>query len=222
MLNNWPFFIVIIILMSECQPETNVRPDGCASLSSSDRALNYTTKHEDCDSKIGTFKKSHGYTGSRWFRFEGAAGDNMALTCPYETDRCNTYATGWLNGGLPNVKEGPVTRQVCFYGSRARVRRARTCCEWAINVQVRNCGSYYVYNLTTTPGGECNLRYCGNNDYNAYGWLPGKPSIDPSYNLIRIVIIILVTVVTIIMIIIMIIITLVYLRQKVSRNTFSN
>ena len=156
--------------MSECQPETNVRPDGYASLSSSDRALNYTTRHEDCDSKIGTFKKSHDYTGSRWFRFEGAAGDNMATRCPRKTGRCKAYATGWLNGGLPNIAEGQVTRQVCFYGTKTRYLGTRpNCCEWAINVQVRNCGSYYVYNLTTTPGGACNLRYCGNNDYNAYG-----------------------------------------------------
>ena len=158
--------------MSECQPESNARPDGYVSLSSSNRALNYTTRHDaihkDCDNRIGTFK-SHGHTGSRWFRFEGAAGDNMATACPYRTGRCNTYATGWLNGGLPNIAEKQVTRQVCFYGSRRRKNSENNCCEWAINVQVRNCGSYYVYNLTTTPGGECNLRYCGNNDYNAYG-----------------------------------------------------
>ena len=215
MLSNWPFFIPIFLfiyfLMSECQSETNV-PNGYVSLRSRDRALNYSHTSHQCDNGIGP----------GWFRFEGAAGDNIATTCPYRTNRCNTYATGWLNGGLPNIADGQVTRQVCFYGSKRRKPRENHCCEWTTNVQVRNCGSYYVYNLPPTPRGECNLRYCGNNDYNAYGWLPGKPSINPSYNLIRIIIIILVTVVTIIMIIIMIIITLVYLRQKVSRNTFSN
>ena len=155
--------------MPECQSETNVPNHGYVSLRSRDRALNYSHTSHQCDKGIGTVGKSSASTGSRWFRFEGAAGDNMATTCPYRTDRCNTYATGWLNGGLPNIDKGQVTRQVCFYGSKRRKPRENNCCEWAINVQVRNCGSYYVYNLTTTPGDECNLRYCGNNDYNAYG-----------------------------------------------------
>ncbi|XP_073252197.1 uncharacterized protein [Porites lutea] len=146
------------ILVTECQSETNV-PNGYVSLRSRDRALNYSHTSHQCDNGIGP----------GWFRFEGAAGDNMATTCPYRTNRCNTYATGWLNGGLPNIADGQVTRQVCFYGSKRRKPRENNCCEWTTNVQVRNCGSYYVYNLITTPGGECNLRYCGNNDYNAYG-----------------------------------------------------
>ena len=88
--------------------------------------------------------------GSGWFRFQGAAGTRMATSCPPEY-RCNTNAPGWLNGGHPSVADGQVTRQVCFNWNRL-------CCHGTINVQVRNCGSYYVYYLRDYGG---TTRYCG-------------------------------------------------------------
>ena len=67
-------------------------------------------------------------------------------------NRCNTRATGWLNGNHPTVADGQVTRQVCFHWSS-------NCCYWLTNIQVRNCGEYFVYLLSGTPA--CSLRYCG-------------------------------------------------------------
>ncbi|CAH3188038.1 unnamed protein product [Porites lobata] len=75
-------------------------------------------------------------------------------SCP-PTDRCNTAATGWLNGGHPTVADGQVNRTVCFHYVTSG------CCEWSTNIKVRNCGSYYVYYLSGTP--TCNLGYCGTN-----------------------------------------------------------
>jgi hypothetical protein len=34
-------------------------------------------------------------------------------------------------------------------------------CNWNANVQVVNCGEFYLYNLPNTP--VCSLRYCGKN-----------------------------------------------------------
>ena len=82
---------------------------------------------------------------------EGSAGTRMPTSCP-PTYRCNTDATGWLNGGHPTVADGQVGRQVCFHYSG-------NCCLWSTNIKVRNCGSYYVYYLSGTP--TCALRYCG-------------------------------------------------------------
>ena len=132
--------IIIVIIsffpISECQ--------NYGSLNSGDRQITYTTIRGYCDNGIGP----------GWFRFEGSAGTRMPTACP-PYNRCGTSATGWMNGGHPTVADGQVTRTVCFqWGS---------CCNWSTNIKVRNCGSYYVYYLSGTPGGHCDLRYCGTN-----------------------------------------------------------
>ena len=130
-------FFSYIFPISECQ--------NYGSLNSGDRKITYTTRGYNCDSGIGP----------GWFRFEGSAGTRMPTSCPPEY-RCNTYATGWLNGGHPTVADGQVSRTVCFHWNGK-------CCDWSTNIKVRNCGSYYVYYLSGTPGGSCSLRYCGTN-----------------------------------------------------------
>lgn len=80
-----------------------------------------------CDDKLGP----------NWFRFQGDIGTRMPTSCvPHKT--CGTSRPGWLKGGHPRVADGKVTRKVCF-------RTARACCELFKYIQVRNCGSYYVY-----------------------------------------------------------------------------
>ena len=87
-----------------------------------------------------------------WHRFEAATGTKMPTSC-VPSNRCNTHATGWLNGDHPTVAEGLVTRQVCF--------SYYDCCSWSINIQVRNCGDFYIYNfMGTPPEHPCHLRYC--------------------------------------------------------------
>ena len=118
---------------SECQ--------NYQSLTSANRKVTYSHHGNQCDKGLG----------SGWFRFEGAAGTRMPTSCP-PTHRCDTLATGWLNGGHPTVADGKVTRQVCFHWNS-------NCCNWSTNIQVRNCGPFYVYHFSGTP--TCNLRYCG-------------------------------------------------------------
>ena len=69
--------------------------------------------------------------------------------------RCGTGASGWMNGAYPTVADGKVTRKVCYsyYGG---------CCQWSNNIEVVNCGNYYVYKLSRPP--QCNLRYCGSDN----------------------------------------------------------
>ncbi|KAL9961350.1 hypothetical protein ACROYT_G030270 [Oculina patagonica] len=112
-----------------------------SSLTGSDRKTTYVEKRSSwCDSSL-----------NGWYRFQGGAGTRMPTSCP-PTYRCGTAATGWLNGGHPTVADGKVTRQVCFHYSS-------NCCYRSTNIQVRNCGSFYIYYFSGTPG--CNLRYCG-------------------------------------------------------------
>ena len=86
-----------------------------------------------------------------WYRFSEESGTKMATTCvpPY---RCNTHAPSWLNGLHPEEHEGIVTRQVCFHWSNH-------CCHFTTIIRVRNCGSFYTYELG--PINLCHIRYCG-------------------------------------------------------------
>ena len=65
---------------------------------------------------------------------------------------CGTHAPGYLTGGHPTVAQGIVSRKVCFHWSSS-------CCQWSQYIRVRNCGAFYVYELSKPP--VCNLRFCG-------------------------------------------------------------
>lgn len=90
-----------------------------------------------------------------WYRFQGAAGDRIADKC-VDTNRCGTYAPGWLSGAHPTVAEGVVTRKVCYHADHWW----DDCCFWSNDIQVKNCSDFYVYELQKPP--YCDLRYCGN------------------------------------------------------------
>ncbi|KAL9963300.1 hypothetical protein ACROYT_G032487 [Oculina patagonica] len=110
------------------------------TLSDAGRKETYETVSYQCD-----------YNLNGWYRFQGAAGTRMATSCPSE-ERCDTTSPGWLDGAHPTVAEGTVTRKVCFH-------KFGGCCGKIALIQVKNCGSYYIYNLRGTPG--CDMRYCG-------------------------------------------------------------
>jgi uromodulin len=89
---------------------------------------------------------------TRWYRFTGAAGNKMPNSC-VPMRRCSTHASGWMKGAYPRIRGQVVRRKVCFHWSNK-------CCNWSNYTSVKNCGGYYVFYLTRTPG--CTLRYCGN------------------------------------------------------------
>ena len=120
--------------------------DGCTNytvLSEADRAQGNAVRDSKEDDGLVT----------GWYRFQGAAGNRMADKCVLAF-RCGTVSPGWLNGTHPTVTEGVVTRTVCYSGYSG-------CC-WYSNIsKVKNCSSYYAYELlrtfTLSPS-----RYCGN------------------------------------------------------------
>ena len=119
--------------------------DGCTNytvLSEADRAQGNTVNNSLCDCGLVT----------GWYRFQGAAGDRMADQC-VPRYRCGTERPVWLNGLHPTVAEDVVTRKVCYH-------MWDDCCRWSHIIKVKNCSSYYVYELHRTLG--CPFRYCGN------------------------------------------------------------
>ena len=67
--------------------------------------------------------------------------------------RCGTKKPGWLSGAHPTVGEGVVIRKVCY-------SEEYKCCNWFQKIKMKNCGTFYVYELHKPP--ICPLRYCGN------------------------------------------------------------
>jgi hypothetical protein len=56
-----------------------------------------------------------------------------------------------MMGTYPNPEDGIVARTVCFAWQGDP-------CAWTNDIQVLNCGAYFVFKLPTPP--ECALRYC--------------------------------------------------------------
>jgi len=65
--------------------------------------------------------------------------------------RCSTSAPGWYSGQMPSVMDTTVNGTVCYTWSSNN-------CSYSNQIQVTNCGSYYVYNLRAPP--VSGLRYC--------------------------------------------------------------
>ena len=120
-----------------------------------DGCINYTVLGE-ADRAQGNAQPPHNRNDyglvTGWYRFQGAAGDRMPDKCVLKY-RCGTKRPGWLNGTHPTVTEGVVTRAVCYSGSRS-------CCSYSNFIKVKNCRSYYVYQLQNTS--KPDSRYCGN------------------------------------------------------------
>ncbi|CAH3160380.1 unnamed protein product [Porites lobata] len=97
--------------------------------------------------------KNDYYLAEGWYRF--ISGKQMSTSCTYRSGYCDTSFAGWLQGSHPSVKDGVVSRKVCFgysggYGGN--------CCLYSTYIKMRNCGSFYVYKLKPTPNSNC--RYC--------------------------------------------------------------
>ena len=88
-----------------------------------------------------------------WYRLQGPAGDRIADKCVLK-GRCGNDFSGWLTQPHPEVKEGVVTRKVCFSGQKF-------CCLRNFSIKVKNCSSYYVYQLPRIVLCKI-LRFCGN------------------------------------------------------------
>jgi hypothetical protein len=118
-------------------------------LDNQDRNIKYRSGKDSllCDDAFST----------GWYRFGGDAGTQLSTTCVpriHDTNnlKCRTHVVSWLNGAHPSVGDGKVTRTVCFSWNS-------NCCWRQRDIEVINCGFFYIYKFGPTPG--CSLRYCG-------------------------------------------------------------
>ena len=74
----------------------------------------------------------------------------------YHGSKCGTHASGWLDGGHPTKSGQVVSRRVFFsYAGHKNLGN------YARNVKVTHCGSFFVYKLPSVAG--CSFRYCATN-----------------------------------------------------------
>jgi len=108
------------------------------NLTDAERKYDYKTMNYKCDTDL-----------NGWYRFHGAAGTKMVTKCP-PMDHCDASIPVWLSEDHPTMAEGIVLRKVCVnkFG----------CCKESFTIQVKNCGSYYIYKLVYP--GHCEARYC--------------------------------------------------------------
>ncbi|XP_027041646.1 uromodulin-like isoform X1 [Pocillopora damicornis] len=116
------------------------------NLSDADRKSTYNTPYgkEKCDDD------SSSIIFGKWYRFVGDAGTKMPTWCVPRW-KCGAASSGWLKSGHPTLADGEVSSQVCF-------NRIGDCCKISININVKDCGSYFIYKLQKPP--SCYLRYC--------------------------------------------------------------
>ncbi len=125
-----------------CKNEMHQQCKSYTVLKESNRNVNYQGS-VTCDSGFKNI----------WYRFLPPAGVKMPTSSPPK-QKCGTHAPGWMQGSHPAVKDGIVSRKVCFHWSNST-------CHWNATIGVINCATYYIYRLPKTP--VCNLRYCAMN-----------------------------------------------------------
>ena len=76
----------------------------------------------------------------------------MPTSCQ-DVFHCGTHVPLWMNGAHPTVADGIVRRNIC-----GKQSGAAGCCTYKDAIEVKNCGTFYVYFLTPTRG--CSVGYC--------------------------------------------------------------
>ena len=74
----------------------------------------------------------------------------------YNGQKCGAYVTGGLVGGHP-TKAGQSGSRRVFFSAGGHKNYGN----WARNVKVTHCGSFFVYALPSVAG--CVFRYCATN-----------------------------------------------------------
>ena len=102
-----------------------------------------------CD-QSGFGYTSPDWKGPNWYRFVQPAGFKIPES-PVKSYYCGTNASGWLNGKHPENFGDVIEQKACFHFYDNE-------CWYSIDIQIMNCGDFYVYYLPQTP--YCYMRYC--------------------------------------------------------------
>eukprot|EP00058_Branchiostoma_floridae_P018182 XP_002603671.1 hypothetical protein BRAFLDRAFT_98619 [Branchiostoma floridae] len=85
-----------------------------------------------------------------WYKFDSLAGGQMPTSCVPRYS-CGTPGPVWMNGTHPDEPGVVADATACAHVGR-------NCCQFPSAMRVKNCGDFFVYYLTRTPG--CGMAYC--------------------------------------------------------------
>ena len=94
------------------------------------------------------------WKGPNWYRFEEPAGTQIPEEIvPWRS--CGTYVAGYISKGThPKTLGEVVNAEVCFslagYNGRSKTVES---CFTKNSIKIRNCGSYFLYDLPDYPSG---------------------------------------------------------------------
>ena len=94
-----------------------------------------------------------------WYRVSGNAGNALAALDTPSNTACGTHVQVYLAESHPIPSDGQVTRKVCS-------RTAQSNCNNEDNIDVINCGAFYLYKLIVFRSNcsPSNWRYCTNGE----------------------------------------------------------
>jgi len=105
----------------------------------------------------GSESTSPDWKGAGWYRMFNPAGTQMPES-PVGYDHCGGTKAGWLMGPHPILAGENVERTACFCIDPA-LNLSNANCAFEKQVNVTNCGDYYVYHLVDTKF-DAGFRYC--------------------------------------------------------------
>ncbi|XP_061171267.1 oncoprotein-induced transcript 3 protein-like [Saccostrea echinata] len=120
----------------------NTSPDPCSSSTSlfepfaRTRNCPYETKYSPCDR----------YITPGWYKSD----DPILDQCP-TLNTCGAIYPVWMNDSLPNIGDLVITKKLCKTGFS-------DCCSKEYDIQIKNCGSFYVYCIPALDA--CPERIC--------------------------------------------------------------
>jgi len=126
--------------------------DDYKDLNSGDRSETYEDATDKCDAE--DLKDEWHY----WYKVSGNAGNALASKNKPPRGSCGTMVRLYLKDDHPSFGDGEVTLRVCAAEGNAA-------CEYDMNIQVINCGAFYLYKLHNFR--ECldnPWRYCTNGE----------------------------------------------------------
>ena len=153
-----------------CERSLTVLDAACTNYEVLDDARRHYTKSKTrrkvlCDSDTAPSRWKNNWKGRNFYRIMGPAGTRIKEGCVASNDACGTNMQGFISSGThPALLNQRATLTVCFTknfrGQNLGHNRICHYCneERNIDIEVINCGSYFVYDLPSID--RCAYAYC--------------------------------------------------------------